>query len=613
MSERVPEPKLISNGRAASDLSESRGPIADGRLPASDCRSDPATGDKKDAGIVCKALERYEWIEEMLRLTIEAEPAANSFTSDLAFVLDSCANSPAAMVTLRKGSRMFPGRTLLLFGLGLSLYLTTLAATVAGILTPAAHFPLSADSYHDQQIPSIFRKLSGRIRREPLNLVATVIFFAAVVHTFLAARFRKIAHSYQQSYEAIEYLLDATDGQPGSGKQHDKLLFRAQLFYFMGEVEAVFGIWLIPLFVAIIAFRGWSTMVDYVGNVNVADAIFVVVIMAIAGSLPIIRFTETVIARVSAIGNGTPASWWLAILTLGPLLGSFITGPAAMTICALLLRHRFYILKPSHALKYATLGLLFVNISVGGVLTQFASPPVVIVARVWNWDLAYMLTHFGWKAVIGIISSNLLYLTMFRKEFARLRTNVLEEEQDQEGHRPIPWRITGIHILFLCWTVANAHYPVLVILGLLFFLAFVSATRLNQHSIALRPPLLVGFFLAALIIHGGCQQWWIAPVLGSLSKWPLMICATILTAFNDNAAITYLASLVPGFSDALKYVVMAGAVTGGGLTVIANSPNPAGQSILASRFGEAGISPLYLFLGALLPTLINGAAFMLLR
>jgi Putative Na+/H+ antiporter len=208
-------------------------------------------------------------------------------------------------------------------------------------------------------------------------------------------------------------------------------------------------------------------MVNYVGNVNVSDAIFVVVIMAMASSLPIIGFTETVIAKVSAIGKGTPASWWLAILTLGPLLGSLITGPAAMTICALLLRHRFYSLKPSERLKYATLGLLLVNISVGGVLTQFASPPVV-------------------KAVIGIILSNLLYLTVFRREFARLATNIPDEEQ--EGRRPIPWRITAIHILFLCWTVTNARYPVLVILGLLFFLAFVSATRLNQQAIVLRPP-----------------------------------------------------------------------------------------------------------------------------
>ncbi len=505
------------------------------------------------------------------------------------------------------------GKTLLLLALGVSLCLITLSATAAGLLRPAVNFPLPVDSYGDQQIPSLLGKLIGRIQREPLNLFATIIFFAAIIHTFLAAKFRKIAHHYQQSYEAIEYLLHTSDSLPDYGKGHDKLIFRAQLFYFMGEVEAVFGIWLIPLFVAIIAFHGWSTMVDYVGNVNVADAIFVVVIMAIASSLPIIRFTETVIAKVSAVGNGTPASWWLVILTLGPLLGSVITGPAAMTICALLLRHRFYSLKPSVSLKYATLGLLFVNISVGGVLTQFASPPVVIVASIWHWNLVYMLMHFGWKAVIGIILSNLLYLTVFRREFARLAANVPDEEHDQERRRPIPWRITGINILFLCWTVVNAHYPVLVILGLLFFLAFVSATRLNQHAIALRPPLLVGFFLAALIIHGGCQQWWIAPVLGSLSQWPLMIGATILTAFNDNAAVTYLASLVPGFSDPLKYVVMAGAVTGGALTVIANSPNPAGQSILASRFGEAGVSPLHLFLGALVPTLINGAAFMLLR
>src|SRR6202048_1780865 len=339
-------------------------------------------------------------------------------------------------------------RMLLLLGLGLSLCLTPLSTAAAGLPRPVVDFPLPANSYQDQQTPSLFGKLTGRIQREPLNLVATIIFFGAIVHTFLAARFRKIAHNYQQSYEAIEYLLHATDGPPDFGKKHDKLLFRAQLFYFMGEVEAVFGVWLIPLFVAIIAFHGWSTMVDYVGNVNVADAIFVVVIMAMSSSLPIIRFTESVIAKVSAVGKGTPASWWLAILTMGPLLGSFITGPAAMTICALLLRHRFYSLKPSESLRYATLGLLFVNISVGGVLTQFASPSGVIVSRVWNWNLVYMLTHFGWKAVIGIILSNLLYLAVFGKEFATLAANVPGEEQGQEGRRAIPWRITGIHILF---------------------------------------------------------------------------------------------------------------------------------------------------------------------
>jgi Putative Na+/H+ antiporter len=97
-----------------------------------------------------------------------------------------------------------------------------------------------------------------------------------------------------------------------------------------------------------------------------------------------------------------------------------------------------------------------------------------------------------------------------------------------------------------------------------------------------------------------------------LSEWSLLIGAVLLTAFNDNAAITYLASLVPGFSPSLKYAVMAGAVSGGGLTVIANAPNPAGQSLLAPAFGEDGIAPASLFAAALFPTIIVAVLFMIL-
>jgi hypothetical protein len=172
--------------------------------------------------------------------------------------------------------------------------------------------------------------------------------------------------------------------------------------------------------------------------------------------------------------------------------------------------------------------------------------------------------------------------------------------------------ITLVHLLFIAWTVLTAHDTPLVVFGFLFFLAFVEATERHQSPIQFRGPLLVGFFLAALVLHGGGQQWWIAPVLGSLDRWPLMLGATVLTAFNDNAAITYLASLVPSFSDVLRYAVVAGAVVGGGLTVIANAPNPAGQSILQPQFGDGGISPLKLFLGALAPTLIVGLALALL-
>jgi Putative Na+/H+ antiporter len=491
-----------------------------------------------------------------------------------------------------------------------------LACLIFGVMPiraaePAAaqKFPVSSDSYQDESISTLSGKLLVRIQKEPFNAAATIIFFIAIVHTFLVSRFQKLAHDYDirvRSMEALEPL-----ERERRDREWDRLLFRSQFFHFMGEIEAVFGIWLIPLMIAIIFFHGWPAMVNYVGHVNVAEAVFVVVIMAMASSLPVLRLAENVVARIAALGRGSPVMWWLSILTIGPLLGSFITEPAAMTISALLLRHRFYSLHPSTRLKYATLGLLFVNVSVGGTLSHFAAPPVVMVANHWNWDFLFMLQNFGWKAVIAILVSNFLFFLFFRSELKKLTIKPKTEEATQD-QREVPWTITLIHLLFLTWTVVNAHYPILIVFGFLFFLAFVTATRRRQHQIALRQALLVGFFLGSLVIHGGCQEWWIVPVLKQLTELPMMIGATILTAFNDNAAITYLASLVPNISDSLKYAVMAGAITGGGLTVIANAPNPAGISILSSRFGEGGIAPLGLFLGALVPTLIAGAAFILL-
>jgi hypothetical protein len=469
------------------------------------------------------------------------------------------------------------------------------------------NFPKPLEDYHDDQTPGLVQKLVNRVLVEPFNLVGTLIFFCAILHTFLTAKFMHIAHACQHEFEALEGQENAAD--PSIARRRDALQFRAQFFHFMGEVEAVFGIWLVPLFVAVILMKGWPALVGYMTSVDPAEPVFVVVIMAMASSRPILRLTENWLAKLAALGGSTPGAWWLSILTLGPLLGSFITEPAAMTICALVLRQRFYALKPSKALAYATLGLLFVNISVGGTLTHFAAPPVVMVATTWSWDLVYMLTHFGWKAALAIFAANTVYYLRFRTELSQLKPVRTDEK---EKRRPIPAQITMVHILFLIWAVVTAHYPILVVLGFLFFLAFIEATSRHQGAMRLRGPMLVGFFLASLVIHGGFQAWWIAPVLSGLTEWPLMIGAIILTAFNDNAAITYLASLVPGFSASLKYAVVAGAVTGGGLTVIANAPNPAGQSILTSCFGKDGISPGGLLLGAIVPTIIMTAAFMLL-
>ena len=495
---------------------------------------------------------------------------------------------------------------LLLFG---AFFSSARDATAAAPGADHPAFPRSTDSYNDQGISDLWQRLAGRVEAEPFNLVATVIFLLAICHTFLASKFLSIAHGYEHRYDALEKEEASEGGLSSAARQRDQLRFKATLFHFLGEVEAVFGIWAIPLGIAIVAFHGWTAMVHYFDGVEYTEAIFVFVVMAIASSKPILRFAEACLALFAAIGGKTPAAWWLSILTVGPLLGSFITEPAAMTICALLLVERFYKLKPSMKLRYATLGLLFVNISVGGTLSHFAAPPVVMVAGKWDWGFGYMFMKFGWKAVLGILAANALFLAVFRKELLAMRSR---DDTADEGGRPVPPFITIIHLLAIVWTVLNAHYPALVLFGLLFFLAFVVATERHQSAINLRSPMLVGFFLAALVIHGGCQRWWIAPVLGDLGKWPLMIGSVLLTAFNDNAAITYLATLVPGFTEELKFAVVAGAIAGGGLTVIANAPNPAGQSILQPQFGDGGISPLGLLLAALLPTIIMGAAFMLL-
>jgi Na+/H+ antiporter NhaD/arsenite permease-like protein len=347
-------------------------------------------------------------------------------------------------------------------------------------------------------------------------------------------------------------------------------------------------------------FYGWETVKGYLQDtVNFTEALFVVVIMALASTRPVLQAAEAVLRLAARTGRSTPAAWWAAILTIGPLLGSLITEPAAMTICALLLARLFYACRPSARLAYATLGLLFVNVSVGGTLTHFAAPPVLMVARPWGWDFAYMLGQFGIKAVAGIVISTAVVFVAFRRELLALSPPAAAAE----SARPIPAWITVTNLGFMAFVVYHAHYPAMFVCAFLFFLGFAQATAVHQGAVDLKPPMLVGFFLGALVVHGGLQGWWIAPVLDQLGEGTLFAGALALTAVNDNALITYLATLVPDLAPLARYAVVAGAVTGGGLTVIANAPNPAGQAILNEHF-EDGISPVGLLLGAAPPTLV---------
>jgi hypothetical protein len=479
-----------------------------------------------------------------------------------------------------------------------------------------AAFPKPLESY-EAPSASVIETIFSRAAAEPFNVAATVIFLLAILHTFAASTFTRISHKFEHEHEErLKNQGRGSDSDPGIAPE---VSFKASLFHFLGEVEAVFGLWGIALAGAATYYHSWEDFKLYVSKDRVfTEPLFVLVIMAMAASRPVLRFAEQMLSKTAALGKGSPTAWWLSVLIIAPILGSFITEPAAMTIAALLLGKKFYRHKPSAKLAYGTLGLLFVNISVGGTLTHFAAPPVLMVAGPWGWDTLFMLEHFGWKAVTGMLLSSALYFLVFRKDLHRLsdradgcEDGIVDTSNWAERTNPVPFWVTLVHLVFLAWTVYTAHYPVLFIGGFLFFLAFTTATQHHQNTLALRSPILVAFFLAGLIIHGGCQAWWIAPVITSLDDQALMLGATILTAFNDNAAITYLAAQVDGISDAAKHAVVAGAVVGGGLTVIANAPNPAGQSLL-SKFFPNGISPLGLLLSALAPTVIFYLCFTLL-
>ncbi len=370
-----------------------------------------------------------------------------------------------------------------------------------------------------------------------LQIFATVVLALAIIHTFVVGFIEKFAHRFPE-----------------------KSLAR-NLLHYLCEVEAVFGLWALILVIGMIFFKNMH---------------------------------ETFTSKLTPFKPRM--SFYITTLVLGPLLGSFITEPGAMTVCAMIILKEIYNRESSDNFKYATLGLLFVNISIGGTLTHFAAPPVVMVASKWGWGLSTMFLRYGYKAVIAIVLSTLIVTTIFRKEFNENKPLVPPPID-------LPYWIIVAHILFITLVVYSSHHAAFFLGVFLFFVGFTSITRRYQNSPKLRESVMVGFFLAGLVTLGTLQDWWLQQLIAQLNDVTLYLGATALTAITDNAALTYLGSLV-NLSESGKYFLVAGAVVGGGLTVIANAPNPVGYGILKTAFGESGVSPLKLFLAAIGPTLI---------
>lgn len=409
-----------------------------------------------------------------------------------------------------------------------------------------------------------------------IEILSTILFFVAIIHTFLVSKFRMIAH--HQNTNSISH----------------------HFWHLLSEVEIVFGFWSF-IFLGLFALIGGLTpAVAYLDSLDFTEPAFVFVIMCMAATRPVIFFAEKMITGVSRLlPFSRRLSFYISALVVGPLLGSFMTEPAAMTVTAMILLETIYKESISLRLKYATIALLFVNVSIGGTLTHFAAPPVLMVASKWQWDSAFMFTHFGYKSMIAVVSSTLLFAFIFRRE---LSGPIKLKEVNENYLIPRAWKIL-IHICFLFLVVKFSHHPKVFIATFFLFIGFMMITQKYQDNIKIKDSLLVAFFLAGLITLGSMQAWWLKVLLSKMDNIVLFFGATGLTAITDNAALTYLGSLVE-LSEASKYALVAGAVAGGGLTVIANAPNPAGFAILGDSFGKEGIKPLRLFLWALTPTAI---------
>jgi hypothetical protein len=318
---------------------------------------------------------------------------------------------------------------------------------------PAA-FPLPLDPSGGATGPPLGEVLAGRLSADPMNGVATALFALAILHTFLAPTLLAWSHRLRRRTEA-----SGRAGPPG---------FAVEALHLLGEVEVVFGLWVIPLLVALALRGGLRAPERFLGQLGFAEPIFVVVVMAVASTRPVLDLAERLLGQVARLGGGTPRAWWIATLVVGPLLGSLITEPAAMIICALLLSQRVFALEPSPALRYATLGLLFVNVSVGGTLTHFAAPPVLMVAARFGWDTPFMLAHFGWKAAAGIALGTALTALALRRDLAELQDRASPGADTAIDEAPLPAWITAVHLVFLGLAVLWAHAPPLLIGAFLF-------------------------------------------------------------------------------------------------------------------------------------------------
>ncbi|MBY0554132.1 putative Na+/H+ antiporter [bacterium] len=408
--------------------------------------------------------------------------------------------------------------------------------------------------------------------------LGATFFAVALLHTFLVSYFAKLAKKFEKGSAAEAF------------------------FHLLSEVEVVFGFWAFLFLICWSLIDGIHPVIEYQQSLNMTEPLFIFCIMIVASTRPVVTVARQFILLCSGtllkVFKINPVmAQFSVLLILGPLLGSLITEPAAITITALLL-YRMLDKNLDSSLLYPLIALLFVNISVGGALTHFAAPPILVVARTWGWSLSDVFIMLGEASIAAVVLNTLIFALIYRKKIVQM---LMPIEVDQY---PMPKWVSLSHLVFLAAIVATSHYTQVSFGIFLIFVGLVTVTKNYQDQLKFKEGFLVAFFLSGLIVFGSFQRWWLEPLILGLNNVALYLGAIGLTAVTDNAALTYLGSQVPNLSDLSKWALVSGALVGGGLTILANAPNPAGFSILSSKFENSSLNAFKLFKAALLPTFI---------
>lgn len=429
---------------------------------------------------------------------------------------------------------------------------------------------LSPSDYNDSHIVSIFDELKYRVEVQPLNLLFLFLFICAILHTLFAHCF------FNNTKEKTP---------------------------FFAELEIIFGLWCIPLILAICYTYGTAAAMRYLHDQNYNEALLMVVAMSVASTYPIIHLAERILKTSAKFTYESPITWWWLIMSLGPLIGSLIKETVAMTISALLLNKYFFTANPSKKLSYGTFALLMLNVSIGGSLTNFGTSAITIAAKPWGWSTPFMFKTFGIRALIAILICNTLYFLFFRKEFFNLK-----KIPPTGPEKEVPFYITLLHVLMLVWITLNKDNIVVVLGSFVLFLGFYQSTSKYQSVMDLKEPLLVGFFIASVIVLGGTQIWWVEPLLSRFNEIASMKLTIFLSAFTHNTTVSYMLTKIPNLTDHLKYALFSGMMIGGGLTLIGNGANLVAYALFKKHF-KYNVNLGTLFLYGLVPAIITTLIF----